>query len=122
MTVPNVRNPMRDRIAIVGTGSTQFGRDLGRSGLSLGLEAARKALRDAGVSRNEVDGICGFGYGYSSRSANALALQEGLGIPRVTWVTGQQRGPALGPPPHPIFGGGCGGALIGKATTREPRQ
>ena len=122
MTVPNVRNPMRDRIAIVGTGSTQFGRDLGRSGLSLGLEAARKALRDAGVSRNEVDGICGFGYGYSSRSANALALQEGLGIPRLTWVTGQQLGAGLVHAAHAVFSGACEVALIVQATTREPRQ
>ena len=33
------RNPYKDQIAVVGVGSTPYGRDLGRSHLSLGLEA-----------------------------------------------------------------------------------
>ena len=50
------RNPMRDEIAIVGIGSTKFGRDSGGiSAASLACEAAINAIRDAGVARNEID-------------------------------------------------------------------
>lgn len=48
---------IRGRYCIVGIGETPVGRLPGRSALSLRLEASVAALLDAGVSRDEVDGI-----------------------------------------------------------------
>ena len=54
------RNPMRDEIAIVGLGSTDFVRDaLGRSAASLAAEACTAAIRDAGVEKGDIDGVVG---------------------------------------------------------------
>ena len=55
------RNPLRDKLAVVGVGSTPYGRDLQRTSLSLALEAALRAIDDAGIDRQEVDGLCGSG-------------------------------------------------------------
>ena len=46
------RNPMRDEIAIVGVGSTEFSRDAGGiSAAQLGAEACINAIRDAGIEK-----------------------------------------------------------------------
>jgi hypothetical protein len=55
------RNPLKGKLAVVGVGSTPYGRDLQRTALSLGLEAALKAIEDAGIDRQEIDGLCGSG-------------------------------------------------------------
>ncbi|WP_332771888.1 thiolase C-terminal domain-containing protein [Phenylobacterium sp.] len=47
----------RDKCAVVGIGQTAFARDSGRSVLSLATEAALKALEDAGLTVDDVDGI-----------------------------------------------------------------
>ncbi|GAA1859173.1 hypothetical protein GCM10009836_44240 [Pseudonocardia ailaonensis] len=46
-----------DSCAITGIGMSQVGRHLGRGGLDLTLEAAHAALRDAGLTPAEVDGL-----------------------------------------------------------------
>ena len=54
------RNPIRDEIAIVGLGSTEFSRDAGgRSAASLAAEACINAIQDAGIDKSEIDGIVG---------------------------------------------------------------
>ncbi|MGH7032211.1 MAG: thiolase family protein [Stellaceae bacterium] len=45
------------RYAIVGVGESEIGRRLGRSAMALHLEAAKRALADAGLDRQAVDGI-----------------------------------------------------------------
>lgn len=46
---------------IAGVGLTSFGKHVGRSSLDLMSDAASRALADAGLERNEVDGlICGY--------------------------------------------------------------
>ena len=55
------RNPIKDRVAIVGVGSTGFARSDDRSQLALGLEAATAAIRDAGLTAADIDGIVGIG-------------------------------------------------------------
>ena len=45
------RNPIKDQVAIVGVGSTGFSRASDRTSLSLALEAATAAIRDAGPHR-----------------------------------------------------------------------
>jgi acetyl-CoA acetyltransferase len=51
------RNAVKDRVAIVGVGSTGFTRRNERSLLALTLDAATTALRDAGIRAADVDGV-----------------------------------------------------------------
>jgi len=48
---------MRGRIVIAGIGHTAYGKQPGRSTVSLNLEACRKAIEDAGVGPGEVDSL-----------------------------------------------------------------
>lgn len=81
------RNPFRRQVAIVGVGSTEYVRSSAKSFLGLGLEAAVGAITDAGIDKNEIDGICGSGRDtFSVGDANYLAVQGGLGIEQTTWV------------------------------------
>jgi len=45
------------RYAIVGVGESAIGRRLGRSAMALHLEASKRALDDAGLGRDAIDGI-----------------------------------------------------------------
>lgn len=47
----------RDKAAVVGIGQTEFSRDSGRSVLSLACEASLKAIADAGLTVEDIDGI-----------------------------------------------------------------
>jgi acetyl-CoA acetyltransferase len=49
---------MTARAAITGIGQSQVGRRLGRSPLSLTLESAIGAVRDAGLCMTDIDGVC----------------------------------------------------------------
>lgn len=48
---------LRDRAAIVGVGHTAIGRQPGRSAWSLQVEAVKRALDDAGLTKDDVDGL-----------------------------------------------------------------
>ncbi|MCP9951569.1 hypothetical protein [Actinomadura madurae] len=50
-------NGIQDRIAIVGVGSTGYTRRTGRSARTLAAEAAVAAIRDAGLTRDDIDGV-----------------------------------------------------------------
>jgi len=56
-----IRNPVKDRVAIVGVGSTGFTRTNERSALALGLDAATQAIRDAGLRAADIDGVVAVG-------------------------------------------------------------
>lgn len=43
--------------AIAGVGESEVGRRLGRSGMALAMEAAKRALTDAGLERAQIDGL-----------------------------------------------------------------
>ncbi|MDB5892893.1 MAG: hypothetical protein JWQ88_424, partial [Rhodoferax sp.] len=45
------------KAVIAGVGHTAFGKLDGRSTVSLNVEAIRKALADAGVEKNQIDGL-----------------------------------------------------------------
>jgi acetyl-CoA acetyltransferase len=45
------------KYAIVGVGESDVGRRLGRSGMALSLEAAKRAIADAGLERSAIDGL-----------------------------------------------------------------
>ncbi len=74
------RYPVKDGVAIVGVASTTYSRDSGRSPGALVLEACAAALKDAGVTVAEVDGLCG-----TNRAPAAGYVQGGLGIPSAAW-------------------------------------
>jgi acetyl-CoA acetyltransferase len=65
-------HPLRGAAAIVGTGTAGFGEAPGRTHLELLAEAAHKALVDAGVGLDEVDGVY---------TATALNFSPGLTVP-----------------------------------------
>ena len=81
------RNPLRGQVAVVGVGSTPYLRDTRKTYLGLGLEAAVAAIKDAGIDKSEIDGICGSGRDvFSVGDATYLAVQGALGIEKTTWV------------------------------------
>jgi len=114
------RNPIRDKVAIVGVGSTAYGRDLKRSELSLGLEAALKAIEDAGLDRQDVDGICGTGMTpLAVGGAGFLTLQGALGIEKTTWVKNGWLGSCFVFAVEAVSSGLCDVALVVQAYTRD---
>jgi acetyl-CoA acetyltransferase len=50
-------NGLRDRVAITGIGETAYTRGSGKSIMSLQMEAALKAIADAGLSPKDIDGV-----------------------------------------------------------------
>jgi acetyl-CoA acetyltransferase len=113
------RNPLKDKLAIVGVGSTQYGRDLARSELSLGLEAAVKAIADAGIDRQEIDGICGSGMTpLAMGGAGFLSLQGALGIESCTWVKNGWLGSAFVYAVEAVFSGLCDTVLVVQTNLR----
>src|ERR1700733_854337 len=77
------------RVAIVGVGSTEFARHIpDKTRTQLHVEAAKRAVEDAGISFGEVDGLMttgtgGTGIGANSRSDNPrwrMELAEVLGM------------------------------------------
>lgn len=113
------RNPLKDQVAIVGIGSTRYGRDLERSELSLGLEAAVAAIRDAGIDPQEIDGICGTGMTpLAMGGAGFLSLQGALGIENCTWGKNGWLGSAFVFTVEAVFSGMCDMALVVQANVR----
>ena len=53
----SLRNPLKDQVAVVGVGSTGFSRSSDASGLDLLTHAAVAAIRDAGFSAADIDGV-----------------------------------------------------------------
>jgi acetyl-CoA acetyltransferase len=72
------RFPVRDQVAIAGVGTTPFTRDSTKSDLGRVVEASQNAMRDAGVTREQVDGIVG-------TMLPAHIVQGALGIPEITY-------------------------------------
>jgi acetyl-CoA acetyltransferase len=73
------------KAVIAGVGHTAFGKLDGRSTVSLNVEAIRKALADAGVEKNQIDGLfvkaptSRFEMMYAQKLAEAMALQPRIG-------------------------------------------
>jgi acetyl-CoA acetyltransferase len=114
------RNPLRDKIAVVGIGSTRYGRDLRRTALSLGLEAALAAIEDAGIDRQEIDGLCGSGMDtLAMGGAGFLSLQGALGIEKTTWVKNGWLGSSFVYAAEAVFSGLCDMAIVVQVNMRE---
>ena len=72
---------IKDKCAIVGIGETEYSRSSGRSDLSLAVEASTKAIADAGLESQEIDGIVRFAIDPTSEEE----LMTCLGIPELTF-------------------------------------
>ena len=76
---------LRGSAVIAGIGQTEFGKLPGRNPLSLNVEACRKALADAGIEKDEVDGLfvkyptSTFHSMYGQTVAEALGIQPAIG-------------------------------------------
>src|SRR5688500_18802029 len=65
------------KYAIVGVGETEYSRGSGRSTRTLGVEAARAAVRDAGLDRHGIDGMLSY-HGNDSTASPAIASDLGM--------------------------------------------
>jgi acetyl-CoA acetyltransferase len=77
------RSPIADRIAIAGLSSTPYARDRGMSEGAMVLEACIDAVRDAGLSARDIDGLCGSGI-------PAQYVAGGLRLPELRWWSNPQ--------------------------------
>jgi len=75
----SMRNTMKNHVAIAAAATTGFvAKNSGRSQTSLAAQAAIDVIRAAGLSKNDIDGLCGSWPGTHE-------LQSALGLPRLTW-------------------------------------
>ena len=69
------------KYAIAGIGESEVGRRLGRTGMALQLEAAKRALADSGLEKTALDGLIARGsLGAGQQTNYSAALAERLGI------------------------------------------
>lgn len=69
---------LRDRYALAGIGATEYRKASGRTILAQAVEACDRALADAGLPREAVDGIASFQF---RDSAPAMAVATAMGLP-----------------------------------------
>ena len=78
------RNPAKDQVAIAGAGLSPYARDRGpTTELALLLEAAVAAIRDAGLTAADIDGVVGGGL--LTGGIDPATVASALGLPAVTW-------------------------------------
>ncbi|GAA1005056.1 hypothetical protein Aple_035930 [Acrocarpospora pleiomorpha] len=91
---------LRDRTAIVGVGATPQGKLPGSTSLSLAVDAFRAAIDDAGLTKDQIDGLLTFpGTTAPEGPLNYLRVGEALGINPA--YTGSM-----------VMGGGTAGCLV----------
>jgi acetyl-CoA acetyltransferase len=100
MSVGAGRSVLDGKAVVTGIGQSQVGRRLGRSGIALTAEACLRAIADAGLTPDDIDGVATYPgamseAGFSGASANEL--HDALGL-RTRWHlgTGETAG-QLGP-------------------------
>lgn len=98
----------RDRCAIVGLGNREFSRDSGRSVLSLATEASTKAIADAGLKPEDIDGIIRCDFDVVTQHDLATAL----GLPNLTYWSAHGPG---GSAPCSMVASAVGAILSGQA-------
>jgi acetyl-CoA acetyltransferase len=90
--------PMRDPVAIVGIGETAYTRASGRSAREIGVEAAERAIADAGLEPRDVDGLTWSG---AFPDFDADAFHEHFGTSHELWTSPWGGGMAwAGTAPH----------------------
>lgn len=72
---------IKDNVAIVGIGATNFSKDSGRSELQLACEAILAAVDDAGIQTSDIDGVVRFAMDYTDE----MHIADSLGIPHLNY-------------------------------------
>jgi acetyl-CoA acetyltransferase len=80
----STRNPIKDQVAVVGVGSTGFSRASDRTSLSLALDACTAAIRDAGLTGADIDGIVATA---EPGGPSPAVIGSSLGLDNVTHYT-----------------------------------
>ncbi|WP_068278490.1 thiolase C-terminal domain-containing protein [Aldersonia kunmingensis] len=84
------QDKFEDKVAITGVGMSQIGRRLMRPPLSLTIEACERAIADAGLTLDDIDGLSTYPGGGPTGpfgEGGMTALESALGI-RPTWYNG----------------------------------
>jgi acetyl-CoA acetyltransferase len=79
------------RVVVSGLGMSDTGRDLGRNGLDLALDAALTAVADAGLQRSQIDGLASMPFGDQPPEG----IVDALGL-KLNWMGGANSGAQLG--------------------------
>jgi acetyl-CoA acetyltransferase len=125
-------NPIKDRIAIVGVGSAGYRRDAGGiSGAGLAYHACTRAIRDAGLTRADIDGICTSSVWdntpdrtvvdirpRANQLAAALGLSDVTHFSNVSPVIGFHLSDAA----NAVFAGECETVLVSHTVFRAPQH
>jgi acetyl-CoA acetyltransferase len=78
------RNPAQDRLAFAGVGVSRYARDRGATTeLTILLQACTAAIRDAGLSAADIDGVVGAGL--LTGGIDPSVVVSALGLPAVSW-------------------------------------
>ena len=104
---------IRDKTAIVGIGTTEYVKDIGRTELETSLEAIREALDDAGLTAKDIDAI--FKIETPGEEANSeLDVARNLGVPNLrAWGgAGYGGGAACAPVAHAAMAIASGRATV----------
>lgn len=88
---------LKDRAAIVGIGQTSFAKKLPGSEKRLACEAIMAALRDAGISPQEVDGLAS----YTMENTDEVEIAKSIGADEITFFS------------QVNYGGGAGCGTVG---------
>lgn len=104
---------LRGAAAIIGIGESEIGRVPGRDGVGLTVDAARRAIEDAGITVSDIDGVITTPVFVKPYPRQANVVSEQLGIhPRfqVTWQNSGASGCSM-------IGGAAAAIRAGLATT-----
>jgi acetyl-CoA acetyltransferase len=114
-----VRNPIKDQVAIVGVGTTGFTRTSDRSSLALALDASTQAIRDAGLTAKDINGVVAVG---EPGAAGPEMLATSLGLENVTHFS--KPTPvvinSLVDAMNAVFSGSCDTVLVCSSMLRLP--
>ena len=90
-----VEEPLERRAIISGIGQSEIGRRLGRSDLDLTVEAGLRAIADAGLTRDDIDGLStypGMGAGTGGFAGpTSPEVQDAMGL-SLNWHDGGGEG------------------------------
>jgi acetyl-CoA acetyltransferase len=93
-------NSSRGAVAVVGIGETEQGRLPGRDHWDLLVDASIRAIRDAGIERDQIDGLITCGSFVDPHAREHLKLADMLGLPLRTFNDSTS------------IGGGSGAAML----------
>ena len=73
---------LKDKYCIVGVGETEYSKNSGRTTRAMAVEAVRKAMNDAGLTSNDVDGMLSY---HGGDSTTSTTIMYDLGLSRLNF-------------------------------------